>query len=180
MTDQDVAGLLRDWDRHGVSFGVVTDGREPVSILFRGKRYRAIPPEITPVNPIGSGDSVLAGLVDGWLSGLEPEPLLRHAIACGVTNALVWDAGAIDAERGRPLVQSNRDRATFIVNRRTTAGIASRACAAFLISRMLFRSSCRSFISAKVSSPRSACLIFFSIGGGSRVRVRFSDSSEVM
>ena len=96
VTDQDVAGLLRDWDRHGVSVGVVTDGREPVSILFRGKRYRAIPPEITPVNPIGSGDSVLAGLVDGWLSGLEPEPLLGHAIACGVSNALVWDAGAIE------------------------------------------------------------------------------------
>jgi len=96
VTDQDVAGLLRKWDRHGVSIGVITDGREPVSILFRGKRYRAIPPEITPVNPIGSGDSVLAGLVDGWLSGLEPDPLLRHAVACGVTNALVWDAGAID------------------------------------------------------------------------------------
>jgi tagatose 6-phosphate kinase len=98
MKDQDVAGLLRDWDRHGVSLGVITDGREPVSILLRGKSYRAIPPEITPVNPIGSGDSMLAGLVDGWLGGLEPDALLRHAIACGVANALVWDAAAIDPE----------------------------------------------------------------------------------
>ncbi len=89
VTDQDIASLLREWDRHGVSLGVVTDGREPVSVLFRGKRYRAIPPEITPVNPIGSGDSVLAGLVDGWLNR-------RHAVACGVSNALVWDAGAIE------------------------------------------------------------------------------------
>jgi 1-phosphofructokinase family hexose kinase len=96
VTDQDVAGLLRKWDRHGVSIGIITDGRGPVSILCRGKHYRAIPPEIRPVNPIGSGDSVLAGLVDGWLSGLDPDPLLRHAVACGVTNALVWDAGAID------------------------------------------------------------------------------------
>jgi tagatose 6-phosphate kinase len=96
VTDDDVAGLLQSWDRHGVSIGIVTNGREPVSILFRGNGYRAIPPEIEPVNPIGSGDSVLAGLVDGWLSGLEPAPLFRHAIACGVANALVWDAGAID------------------------------------------------------------------------------------
>jgi tagatose 6-phosphate kinase len=96
VTDHDVAGLLQSWDRHGVSIGVVTNGREPVSILYRGKRYRAIPPEIKPVNPIGSGDSVLAGLVDGWLNGLEPEPLFRHAVACGVANALVWDAGAIN------------------------------------------------------------------------------------
>jgi tagatose 6-phosphate kinase len=96
LNDRDVAGLLQKWDRHGVTIGVITDGREPVSILFRGKGFRAMPPEIKPVNPIGSGDSVLAGLVDGWLKGLDPEPLLRHAVACGVANALVWDAGAIE------------------------------------------------------------------------------------
>jgi fructose-1-phosphate kinase PfkB-like protein len=76
---------------------VVTDGPNPVLILLRGRRYRVIPPKIEAVNPIGSGDSLLAGLVDGWLSELEPEPLFRHAVACAVANALVWDAGAIDS-----------------------------------------------------------------------------------
>jgi len=94
--DDDVAGLLQNWHRHGVACGVVTDGANPVWILLRGKRYRAIPPAIEPVNPIGSGDALLAGLVDGWLGELDPEPLFRHAIACAVANALVWDAGAID------------------------------------------------------------------------------------
>ncbi len=75
---------------------MVTDGPGPVFIVYRGKKYRAVPPRITPVNPIGSGDCLLAGLVDGWLNGLEPEPLFRHAIACAVANALVWDAGAIE------------------------------------------------------------------------------------
>jgi tagatose 6-phosphate kinase len=69
-----------------------------VSILYRGRRYRAIPPQIKVVNPIGSGDSLLAGLVDGWLNQLEPEPLFRHAIGCAVANALVWDAGAIEPD----------------------------------------------------------------------------------
>ena len=75
---------------------MVTDGPNPVSINCRGKIYRAIPPRISAVNPIGSGDCLLAGLVDGWLSRLEPEPLFRHAIGCAVANALVWDAGAIE------------------------------------------------------------------------------------
>ena len=65
-------------------------------VQLRGKRYRAIPPRVQAVNPIGSGDSLLAGLVDGWLKRLDPEPLIRHALACAVANALVWDAGAID------------------------------------------------------------------------------------
>jgi tagatose 6-phosphate kinase len=96
VTDDDVAGLLKEWGRRGVSCAVVTDGPNPVSILLKGRRYQATPPEITPVNPIGSGDSLLAGLVDGWLNRLEPEALVRHAISCAIANALVWDAGAIE------------------------------------------------------------------------------------
>jgi 1-phosphofructokinase family hexose kinase len=95
-TDQDLASLLTEWGRRGVICGIVTDGQHPVSIIYRGKFYRATPPHITPVNPIGSGDCLLAGLVDGWLSGLEPEPLFRHALGCAVANAMVWDAGAIE------------------------------------------------------------------------------------
>ncbi len=102
LTDDDAAGLLQHWHRHGVVCGVITDGPHPVAILFRGRRYRAIPPVIEVVNPIGSGDSLLAGLVDGWLKGMDPEPLFRHALACAVANALVWDAGSIElAEVGR-------------------------------------------------------------------------------
>ena len=63
-----------------------------------GTLYRALPPRIEAVNPIGSGDSLLAGIVDGWLARLEPEALLKHGIACAVANALVWDAGAIERE----------------------------------------------------------------------------------
>jgi tagatose 6-phosphate kinase len=96
VTDNDVANLLQDWHRRGVTCGVVTDGPDPVFILYRGNYYRAIPPKIEVVNPIGSGDSLLAGLVDGWLDNLEPEALIRHAVACAVANALVWDAGVIE------------------------------------------------------------------------------------
>ena len=96
LSDEDAAGLLQNWARHGVVCGIITDGPNPVSIQFRGRRYRAIPPPIKAVNPIGSGDSLLAGLVDGWLKRFEAEPLFRHAMACAVANALVWDAGAID------------------------------------------------------------------------------------
>jgi 1-phosphofructokinase family hexose kinase len=97
VTDADVAGLLADWGRHGVTCGIVTDGPDPVWAMVRGKVYRAVPPPIKAVNPIGSGDSLLAGLVDGWLRGLEVDAMLQRAVACAVANALVWDAGAIES-----------------------------------------------------------------------------------
>jgi fructose-1-phosphate kinase PfkB-like protein len=95
-SDEDVAGLFQSWARHGVTCGIITDGPNPVSIQHLGQRYRATPPRIKPVNPIGSGDSLLAGLVDGWLARRDPEPLICHALGCAVANALVWDAGALD------------------------------------------------------------------------------------
>jgi tagatose 6-phosphate kinase len=96
VTDLDVAGLLGEWDRHGVICGIVTDGPNPALAMVRGQAYRALPPRIQAVNPIGSGDCLLAGIVDGWLKGLAAEPLLQRGIACAVANALVWDAGAIE------------------------------------------------------------------------------------
>ena len=93
-----MAGLLANGRGTGWFAGSSPTGPTRLDHLPR-QSYRAIPPEISAVNPIGSGDCLLAGLVDGWLSGLEPEPLFRHAIACAVANALVWDAGAIDPPR---------------------------------------------------------------------------------
>ena len=105
-TDADLDALLKDWAGHGVKLAIVTDGPGPVFARIGGRLYRAEPPKIEPVNPIGSGDCLLAGLVDAHLAGLDPEPLLRRAVACAVANALVWDAGAIDAEEVRRLEES--------------------------------------------------------------------------
>ncbi len=96
--DDDVADLLRSWRRRGVALGVVTDGPAPAFFLAGDVLYRAFPPEIHVKNPIGSGDSLLAGLVDARLKGLDPEATIRRAMACAVANASVWDAGAVDPE----------------------------------------------------------------------------------
>jgi 1-phosphofructokinase family hexose kinase len=96
LTDAQVLALLHDWSRHGVRHGIVTDGPRPVFARIGGRSFRASPPAIAAINPIGSGDCLLAGTVDAELSHLDPEAALRHGLACAVANALVWDAGAID------------------------------------------------------------------------------------
>ncbi len=95
LSDDDAEAMLRHWHRRGVAWGVITDGPRPALVLVNGRRYRALPPSVEVVNPIGSGDSLLAGAVDGWLKRLEPESMIRHAIGCAVANAMTWDAGAI-------------------------------------------------------------------------------------
>jgi fructose-1-phosphate kinase PfkB-like protein len=97
-SEGDLFGLLDRWARHGVVCGIVTDGAGAAVALVHGLRFRVTPPRVDAVNPIGSGDSLLAGVVDAWLSGLPPEGLLRQGFACAVANALVWDAGAVDPD----------------------------------------------------------------------------------
>jgi 1-phosphofructokinase family hexose kinase len=104
-SDQDILGLLADWHGHGVTLGIVTDGPGPVLVQAREKRFRAIPPPIKAVNPIGSGDALLAGLVDAWLAGQDTEPMIRHALGCGAANAAVWDAGAVEPETARKFAE---------------------------------------------------------------------------
>ena len=70
----------------------------PALVRVDGRDFRAAPPAIEVVNPIGSGDCLLAGLVDGWIAGLNGEELVRRGLACGAANAEVWDAGAITPE----------------------------------------------------------------------------------
>lgn len=101
--DTEILDLLDDWARHGVRVGLVTDGPEAVLACARGRFFRVLPPEIEAVNPIGSGDSLLAGLADGWLAELGTEALLRRAVACGAANARTWDAGALDPDAVREL-----------------------------------------------------------------------------
>jgi fructose-1-phosphate kinase PfkB-like protein len=99
VNDKDMLELLANWHRHGVVCGVVTDGPNPAFFQVRDMRYRVTPPGIRALNPIGSGDSLLAGLVDAWLAGAETEQMIRHAMGCAVANAVVWDSGAVDREQ---------------------------------------------------------------------------------
>lgn len=48
---------------------------------------RATPPAVRTLNPIGSGDCLVAGLAAGWRRGLPPEERLRLGVACGTANA---------------------------------------------------------------------------------------------
>lgn len=96
LIDADVIGLLNDWARRGTTLAVVTDGPRPVLFQAHGRLFRAIPPAIEAVNPIGSGDSLLAGIADAWLGGASTEEIMRNGIACATANALVWDPGDVD------------------------------------------------------------------------------------
>lgn len=87
---------------------VVSDGASPaVAWTAEGICWRIVPPKVEAINPIGCGDAMLAGLLDGLgpgdVSGWNVEAALRCATALAAAEAEAPTAGLADPERARAL-----------------------------------------------------------------------------
>lgn len=96
LVNDEVADVLKDPLFEDVPWIVVTLGSDGAVVKHKEKTYRASIPHVEAVNPVGSGDSVIAGLADGLSRGLPAEELIKHALAMGVLNAMEEKTGHID------------------------------------------------------------------------------------
>ena len=94
--DADVKSAMRALGDRGAERVVVTSGKDSV-LAFDGRTFwRAEPPRIAAVNPIGSGDAFTAGLVWRLLKGDDLGESCRWACASGAANALTLMAGEVE------------------------------------------------------------------------------------
>jgi len=67
---------------YGISHVVISHGAEGVNWFSRGiQTLQAVPPKVRVASTVGAGDSLLAGMIHGLLSGHSPEQTLRTATA---------------------------------------------------------------------------------------------------
>jgi len=79
------AGAMRE---QGASAVAVSLGEEGLLYLGPGGAWRCLPPPVTVVNTVGSGDSLVAGFLAAHLRGQPIAEALRLGVACGTANAL--------------------------------------------------------------------------------------------
>ena len=77
---------------------VVTQGPDKVWLVNREGIQSFDPPQIDPVNPIGSGDAMSAGIALGLSRGDSLEDALKLGMACGAANALSLTSGVVDPD----------------------------------------------------------------------------------
>ena len=75
------ADAISQLHQQGVEHVVVSDGAAGVSWYSSGVTLHATPPKVTVASTVGAGDSLLAGMLHGLLSGEAPEHTLRRATA---------------------------------------------------------------------------------------------------
>jgi len=86
-TLQDVvreAGILH---KEGVANVCVSIDREGAVLVADGGTYYARPPEVPVISTVGSGDSMVAGLLAGLMKGASAGEALRLGVACGTATA---------------------------------------------------------------------------------------------
>ena len=102
--DHEFADALNDLrDRYSVKACAVTAGSGAAFFAFEEGTYRAVPPEVPVRNPVGSGDSLLAGWLLAHSKGLGPEESVRSAMAAGTANAERMTVAVLDAIRVQEL-----------------------------------------------------------------------------
>jgi len=84
-----------DWfHSKGIPLVVLSLGAEGALVSFEDTQFHIQPPAIKEVNPVGSGDALVAGFALGITQGMDLESTARQAIAMGAANAMSWDIGA--------------------------------------------------------------------------------------
>ena len=78
---------------------IISLGKDGCVARFNDKFYEAKVPVIQAVNPVGSGDSSIAGLLYGLENNLSNEDVLKCSMACGVLNTLEEKIGHIDIDK---------------------------------------------------------------------------------
>lgn len=97
-TEAEILEAARALHEAGPLIVAVSVGPRGMLLVSPEGTWRAVPPEVAVVNPIGSGDSLVAGFVSGLLEGRSAEEILRMAVACGTANAL--STGVADVDLG--------------------------------------------------------------------------------
>ncbi len=97
-TESELIEAARDYVRMGIELAVLSRGREGAIVACGDRLWRTRPPQVEEVNPVGSGDSMVAGLAVGLVRGCAIEDVIRLGMAAGAANAATWDAASCRRE----------------------------------------------------------------------------------
>jgi tagatose 6-phosphate kinase len=83
----------------GAQNALVSEGKAGAVLLTGEGAWRVLPPELTAINPIGSGDALLAGLVFAHVvQGQDLQEAVRFGTACAAANCLTLTSGVVVPE----------------------------------------------------------------------------------
>ncbi|HEM3142531.1 tagatose-6-phosphate kinase [Streptococcus suis] len=100
---QELKSVLSGQLFQGIEWIVVSLGAQGAFAKHNDKFYRVKIPKIKVVNPVGSGDSTVAGIAAGLVHALPEAELLKNANVLGMLNAQEEQTGYVNLENAESL-----------------------------------------------------------------------------
>lgn len=100
---QELKAVLSGQLFQGIDWIVVSLGAKGAFAKHKDKFYRVRIPKINVVNPVGSGDSTVAGIAAGLVHELLDAELLKKANVLGMLNAQEEQTGYVNLEHSEAL-----------------------------------------------------------------------------
>jgi len=88
--ERDVRRELGRLIEAGVHSCILSNGARAAYAASKDGEWKVIPAGIQAVNPVGSGDAMVAGMLHGFTQAWDFERCLRFGVAAGAANARVW------------------------------------------------------------------------------------------
>ena len=95
---KDAIKEIKEFHKKGIELVVISLGKDGSIAGFNGKFYKVTVPKVNAVNPVGSGDSYVAGIALGLQKDFSIEDVLKYASACGTANAVEEETGFVNKE----------------------------------------------------------------------------------
>lgn len=104
-TDEQLVKGIKNLSRYNIGIIVVSLGSEGSLIYINDKLYKINIPKVKTINPVGSGDSMIAGFAVAIERGYDLETMIRFASACGTANAMESKTGKVSIENVEKLME---------------------------------------------------------------------------
>lgn len=97
-TDDAKWQAIAQFHANGIQLVALSLGERGAFVSRGHERFHVVPPKITEVNPVGSGDALVAGFAIGLLEDMALRDMAVLGCAAGTANAMSWDIGHFTKE----------------------------------------------------------------------------------
>ena len=95
----DLKEILKEEPFKDISYIVVSMGKDGAIVKIKNKIYNAKVPKVLAINPVGSGDSSLAGALFAIDKEKSDEEIIKTSMTCGLLNVLTEEIAHIETEK---------------------------------------------------------------------------------
>lgn len=86
--EEEIRKIFDKYPLKDIPYVIISQGKDGAIFKIKNKIYKAKVPKVKAINPVGSGDSTLAGALSAIFNKEDDEDFIKKSMTCGLLNVL--------------------------------------------------------------------------------------------